>query len=60
VALIENASRPERVVTSGTIASLPTLAASRGNGPALIVIGEVVRDVAVEAVVDFARRYAVR
>jgi len=48
VALIENASRPVRVVTAGTIASLPTLAAARGNGPALIVIGEVVRDVAAQ------------
>jgi len=60
VALIENASRTDRVVTSGTIASLPALAAARGNGPALIVVGEVVRDVAVEAAVEAERRYAAR
>lgn len=50
VALVENASRPDLVVASGTVASLPALAAARGNGPALIVIGEVVRDVAVAKV----------
>jgi uroporphyrin-III C-methyltransferase len=56
VALIENASRDDRVVTAGTLASLPALAAARGNGPALIVVGEVVRDVAQTEVL--VRRYA--
>jgi len=60
VALIENASRADRAVTSGTLATLPALAASRGGGPALIVVGEVVRDVAVEAAVELERRYAAR
>jgi uroporphyrin-III C-methyltransferase len=58
VALIENASRADRSVAAGTIASLPTLAAGRGSGPALILIGEVVRDIAVDAVVELDRRYA--
>jgi len=60
VALIENASRADRAVMSGTLATLPALAAARGGGPALIVVGEVVRDVAVEAAVELDRRYAAR
>jgi uroporphyrin-III C-methyltransferase len=60
VALIENASRADRAVTSGTLATLPGIAASRGGGPVLIVVGEVVRDVAVEAAVELERRYAAR
>ena len=60
VALIENASRTDRVVTSGTLATLPALAASRGVGPALIVVGEVVRGVAVDAAIELERRYAAR
>jgi len=60
VALIENASRADRAVMSGTLATLPALAAARGGGPALIVVGEVVRDVAVEAAVELERRYAAR
>ena len=60
VALIENASRPDRVVMSGTIATLPELAAARGGGPALIVVGEVMRDVAIDAAVELERRYAAR
>jgi uroporphyrin-III C-methyltransferase len=61
VALVENASRPELAVASGTIASLPALAAARGNGPALIFVGEVVRDVAAGAAAsEPERRYAAR
>ena len=60
VALIENASRADRVVATGTLASLPALCALRGNGPTLIVIGEVMRDVAVDAAVELERRYAAR
>jgi len=43
VALVENASRRDVAVAHGTIATLPALAAARGNGPAMIVVGEVVR-----------------
>ena len=46
VAFVESASRPERVVRGGVLAALPGLAASRGNGPALIVVGAVCADVA--------------
>src|SRR4029453_12069368 len=60
VALIENASRADRMVTSGTLATLPATAAPRGSGPALIVVGEVVRDVAVGAAIELERRYAAR
>jgi uroporphyrin-III C-methyltransferase len=60
VALIENASRADRMVTSGTLATLPAIAASRGGGPVLIVVGEVVRDVAVDAAIELERRYAAR
>lgn len=49
VALVENASRPDLAVSSGTIVSLPALAAARGNGPALILLGEVVRNAAAAA-----------
>lgn len=41
VAVIESASRPEAVVAASTLAGLPALAALRGNGPVLIVVGEV-------------------
>jgi uroporphyrin-III C-methyltransferase len=41
VALIENASRPDSMVASATLAELPDLAARRGDGPALIVVGAV-------------------
>jgi siroheme synthase len=41
VAIVENASRPDSRVTAGTLANLPALAALRGNGPALIVVGAV-------------------
>ena len=60
VALIENASRANRAVTSGTLATLPALAEARGGGPVLIVVGEVVRDAAIEAAVELERRYAAR
>ena len=55
VALIENASRPDQAVYAGVLAGLPALAAARGNGPALIVVGDVCRDL---AVAEPARRAA--
>ena len=66
VALVENASRADRRVTSGTLAMLPALAAMRGNGPALIVAGEVMRGVAsnvdadADGEIEDGRRYAAR
>ena len=57
IALIENASRPDQTVHAGVLAALPALAAARGNGPALIVIGEICRDLATdEAALPIARR----
>lgn len=41
VALVENASRATSRHRVGTLRELPELVASRGDGPALIVIGEV-------------------
>lgn len=55
VALVENASRRDVTVAHGTIASLPALVAARGNGPAMIVVGEVV---AASAAVASSRRAA--
>jgi uroporphyrin-III C-methyltransferase/precorrin-2 dehydrogenase/sirohydrochlorin ferrochelatase len=41
VALIENGTRPDQQVSSGTLHSLPTLAARHGDGPVLLIIGKV-------------------
>lgn len=43
VALVENAERPGTRVQVGALARLAELAARRGNGPALLLIGEVAR-----------------
>jgi uroporphyrin-III C-methyltransferase len=43
VALVENASLPEARVRTGTLAELPRLAKALGAGPAVIVLGEVLR-----------------
>ena len=43
VALVENASLPEARVRVGTLAGLPALAKTLGSGPAVIVLGEVLR-----------------
>jgi len=57
VALVENASRPDQAVFTGILAALPALAAERGNGPALILVGEVCRDLAsTRSAVPAARR----
>lgn len=43
-ALIENGTRPDQKLVTGTLADLPALAAAHGlTGPALIIIGDVVR-----------------
>ncbi len=41
VAMVENASHPGCRIHAASLASLPALAALRGNGPALIIVGEV-------------------
>jgi uroporphyrin-III C-methyltransferase len=41
VSFVESASRPDAVVQRGILAALPGHAAARGNGPALIVVGQV-------------------
>lgn len=46
VAIVENASLPDMRVIGGRLDRLAALAAGIGNGPALIVIGEVVRAIA--------------
>jgi uroporphyrin-III C-methyltransferase len=43
IALVENASLPERRVLRGALADLPRLAKNLGSGPAVIVLGEVLR-----------------
>ncbi len=41
VALVENASGPDSAIHAGVLAGLPSLAAARGGGPALIIVGDV-------------------
>ena len=42
-AIIENGTRPDQNATFGTLGELARLAANHGDGPALMIIGEVVR-----------------
>ncbi len=46
VALIESASLPDCAVHAGVLAALPGLAAARGTGPALIIVGAVCAELA--------------
>jgi uroporphyrin-III C-methyltransferase len=46
VALVESASQPGCTVHAGVLAGLPGLAAQRGNGPALIIVGAVCAELA--------------
>jgi uroporphyrin-III C-methyltransferase len=46
VAVLENASLPQTRMLAGTLAELPQLAAQIGDGPVLIVLGEVLRALA--------------
>jgi uroporphyrin-III C-methyltransferase len=46
VAIVENASLPSQNVFPGKLAELPRLASQRSGGPALLVIGEVLRELA--------------
>src|SRR2546422_51818 len=45
LALVESATLPERRVLRGTLADLPALALQAGGGPAVLLLGEVLRDV---------------
>jgi len=42
--LVESATLPERRILCGTLADLPTLALKAGSGPAVLLLGEVLRD----------------
>lgn len=46
VVVVESASRPDGSRSAGVLADLPALAARRGNGPAVIILGEVGRALA--------------
>lgn len=46
VALVENASLPERRIAFGELRDLPRMAQACGAGPVLIVLGEVLREAA--------------
>lgn len=41
VALIENGTRPDQIVSVGALHTLPALAAAHGDGPVLLIIGKV-------------------
>jgi uroporphyrin-III C-methyltransferase len=55
VALVENASLPAAEVQAGTLADLPRLAERVGAGPAVIVLGEVLRSARAAGVAEPAR-----
>src|SRR5262249_55921994 len=44
VALVENASLPERRALIGTLAQLPDLAQGSGDGPTIVLFGEVLKE----------------
>src|SRR5205809_5202032 len=44
LALVESATLPERRILRGTLADLPALARKAGSGPAVLLLGEVLRD----------------
>ena len=46
VVVVENASLPDMSYVAGTLAELPRLAGMRSGGPALILVGEVYRKIA--------------
>jgi siroheme synthase len=48
VTIAESVSRPQKAVVDGTLAALPALAARCGAGPALVLLGEVFRELAAE------------
>ena len=63
VAVVESASSGERKISAGTLAALPELAARCGEGPALLVVGEVLAEAIERLQPDLAapaRRQAAR
>jgi uroporphyrin-III C-methyltransferase/precorrin-2 dehydrogenase/sirohydrochlorin ferrochelatase len=54
VAVIEAGTRPEQKVSTGILAELGSLAARHEGGPALLVIGDVVRHAAAWAPPELA------
>lgn len=59
VVLVENAGRPGASHAGGILADLPILASRRGGGPAVIVVGEVGRALALSAAAAFAEPRAI-
>jgi uroporphyrin-III C-methyltransferase len=58
VVVVENASLPQGCQRAGPLAGLPDLVARRGNGPALILLGEVGRKVVLEDQPEVALKIA--
>ena len=58
VALVESASRRDCAIHAGVLAGLPGVAAARGNGPALIVVGAVCAELAASLAVTPRRAAA--
>ena len=56
VVLVENAGRTGTSQTAGILAELPLLAARRGNGPAVIVVGEIAHALARASISELRRR----
>jgi len=58
VALVENASLPGRRALAGTLAELPALAQQVGDGPTIVLFGEVLKDAATAADIGAVLRRA--
>jgi uroporphyrin-III C-methyltransferase len=58
VALVENASLPGRRALTGTLAELPALAQQIGDGPTIVLFGEVLKDAATAAEIEAVLRRA--
>ena len=58
VALVENASLPGRRTLVGTLAELPALAQQVGDGPTIVLFGEVLRDATTAAEIEAVVRRA--
>src|SRR5258706_9718412 len=50
--LVESATLPEQRILRGTLADLPALALGGGGGPAVLLLGEVLRDALADRAVD--------
>ena len=58
VALVENASLPGRRALTGTLAELPALAQQIGDGPTIVLFGEVLKDALTAAEIEAVLRRA--